>query len=184
MAMIDNEWGDAYRHEQHLEMVKRNKPLIATVKDIEAINQLPTALKQARELAQYCGRAILIPKVKSWLPDKYWLGYSIPTGHGGTDIECGWFGDRLVHLLGGSPDDQAVAAKQLNVVSLDANYAMRLADYGKSAWQGRSGGIKAVDGCYPAMRVSFQKQKEYWHPKKDDVPWANDPLFTARCYNS
>lgn len=178
MAMIDNEWGDAYRHEQHLAMVKRNKPIIATVKDIEFVEQLPEALKQARELAQYCGRVILIPKVKTWLPNRYWLGYSIPTGHGGTDIECSWFGDRFVHLLGGSPDDQAKFAKQLNVVSLDANYAMQLADHGKSAWQGCSGGVKVTQGCYPAMRVSLQKQKEYWHTLKHQ-PWANDPLFSV-----
>lgn len=177
MAMIDNEWGEAYQHEQHLAMVKRNKPLIATVRDIEAIEQLPEALKQARELAQHCGRVILIPKMKTWLPNKYWLGYSIPTGHGGTDIECSWFGDRFVHLLGGSPDNQADFAKHLNVVTLDANYAMGLADFGKSAWQGCSSGVKVVEGCYPAMRVSFQKQKEYWHPKKKSVPWAGDPLF-------
>lgn len=177
MAMIDNEWGAAYRHEQHLAMVKRNKPIIATVKDIEHVNQLPEALKQARELAQYCGRVILIPKVKTWLPDRYWLGYSIPTGHGGTDIECDWFGDRFVHLLGGSPDDQAKFAKQLNVVSLDANYAMGLADHGKSSWQGCSSGVKVAQGCYPSMKVSFQKQKEYWHGTRHQ-PWANDPLFS------
>lgn len=176
MAMIDNEWGDAYRHEQHLAMVKRNKPLIATVKDIESVEQLPEALKQARELARYCGRIILIPKVKTWLPSKYWLGYSIPTRHGGTKIECDWFGDRFVHLLGGNPDDQGQFAKHLNVISLDANYAMRLADFGKSAWQGCGGGIKVADGCYPAMRVSFQKQKQFWH-KDTSLPWANDPLF-------
>ena len=176
--MIDNEWGDSYKHERHLAMVKRNKPLIATVQDIETIEQLPTALKHARELAQYCGRVILIPKVKCWLPQKYWLGYSIPTGHGGTSINPRWFGDRFVHLLGGSPDDQARYAKQLNVISLDANYAMRLADFGKSAWQGCSSGIKVVDGCYPSMRVSFQKQKEYWHPKKSGAVWESEPLFS------
>jgi GNAT superfamily N-acetyltransferase len=180
MAMVDNEWGEAYRHEQHLAMVRRNKPLIATVKDIEAIEQLPEALKQARELAQYCGRVILIPKVKTWLPSKYWLGYSVPTGYGGTDIECGWFGDRFVHILGGSPDDQANFAKHLNVVSLDANYAMALADFGKSAWQGCSRGVKVAEGCYPAMRMSFQKQKQFWHTDQL-LPWANDPLFSGRC---
>jgi hypothetical protein len=119
---------------------------------------------------------MLIPKVKTWLPNGYWLGYSIPTSHGGTKIECEWFGDRFVHLLGGSPDDQAKFAKQLNVISLDANYAMRLADHGLSSWQGCSGGVKVVPGCYPSMRVSFQKQKEYWHDLKFQ-PWASDPLF-------
>ena len=178
MKMVDNEWGENYRHEQHLAMVRRNKPIIATVKDIESVDQLPEALKQARELAQYCGRAILIPKVKTWLPNQYWLGYSIPTGHGGTNIEPAWFGDRFVHLLGGSPDDQAKFFSELNAISLDANYAMGLADYGKSSWQGHSGGIKVVDGCYPAMRLSLKKQKQYWHEKKNE-PWANDPLFAS-----
>ena len=176
--MIDNEWGENYCHEQHLAMIKRNKPIIATVKDIESVEQLPNALKQAREIAQHCGRVIIVPKVKTWLPSKYWLGYSIPTGHGGTDIETSWFGDRFVHLLGGSPDDQAKFAKELNVVSLDANYAMGLADYGKSSWQGCSGGIKVVDGCYPAMQLSLKKQKQYWHEQKNE-PWANDPLFAS-----
>jgi ribosomal protein S18 acetylase RimI-like enzyme len=163
MQMIDNEWGKAYRHEQHLECVKRNKPLVATVRDIESIEQLPEALKHARELAKYCGRVLLIPKVKSWLPKEYWLAYSIPTSHGGTLIEPEWFGDRLVHLLGGNANAQATYAKLLNVVSLDHNAAMAIADFGLSMYQGASNhGRKEANGVYAAMQVSFQKQREYW----------------------
>lgn len=164
MMMIDNEWGDSYNHQQHSNLVKQQKPLIATIKDIESIEQLPQALKHARELAPYCGRVILIPKVKCWLPDDYWLGYSIPTSHGGTKIEPQWFGDRNVHLLGGDANDQATYAKVLNVVSLDHNAAMQLADYGKAMHQYVSdSGERVHGGCYAAMRVSFQKQKHYWH---------------------
>lgn len=179
MQMVDNEWGDAYKHEQHLECVKRNKPLVATVQDIESIEQLPEALKHARELAKYCGRVLLIPKVKSWLP-KCWLAYSIPTSHGGTLIEPEWFGDRLVHLLGGSPNDQAQYAKVLNVVSLDANYASQLAENGKATWQGVEKKIQHLTGekgCYPAFKLSAKMQKKYWHSDRLE-DWANLPLFS------
>jgi len=164
MQMVDNEWGDGYDHAQHSRLIKHQKPLIATIRDIESIEQLPEALKHARELAPYCGRVMLIPKVKSWLPDRYWLGYSIPTGHGGTKIEPEWFGDRLVHLLGGNANDQASYSKVLNVVSLDHNAAMQIADYGKAMHQYcSSSGEPVHGGCYEAMRVSFQKQRSYWH---------------------
>lgn len=164
MQMIDNEWGAGYNHEQHSSLVKEQKPLLATIRDIESLEQLPEALKHARELAPYCGRVMLIPKVKCWLPDYYWLGFSIPTSHGGTMIETEWFCDRPVHLLGGDANDQARYAKRLNVVSLDHNAAMRLADFGKAMHQYiNDSGEHTGKGCYEAMRVSFQKQKYYWH---------------------
>lgn len=167
MAMVDNDWKN-YNHQAHLEMVQTNKPLIATARDIEDINHLPEILKQTRELAKYVGRVILIPKVKCWLPDNYWLGYSVPTSFGGTNIEPEWFGNRPVHLLGGSPDAQARYYKSLkNVVSLDGNYAMQLAEYGKAAYQGASSGIPTGKGCYESMRISFREQKKYWHEPKE-----------------
>ncbi|NET55977.1 MAG: GNAT family N-acetyltransferase [Symploca sp. SIO2E6] len=180
MEMIDNQWGDDYDHSQHLELIKANKPLIATVKDIESVEQLREALKQAREIQQYCGRVVLIPKVKSWLPSEYWLGFSIPTSHGSTSIEPTWFGDRPVHLLGGSPDAQAHYAKLMNVVSLDSKYAMHdnVAGKGKSAWQGHNCGIRVVDGCYESFKVSLEKQKQYWHCDRLQ-PWADGLLFSS-----
>jgi hypothetical protein len=135
---------------------------------------LPLVIRQATELAQFCGRVMLIPKCKVSIPDRYWLGFSVPTRYGGTKIECNWFGDRPIHLLGGSPDAQAHYAKHLNVVSLDANYAMSLARWGKSCWQGNNGGTREVDGNYAAFELSLREQKQYWH---HPVHWSEMPLF-------
>lgn len=181
MQMIDNDWGEGYNHQQHLECIKRNKPIVATVRDIVSIEQLPEALKHAREISKYCGRVLLIPKVKSWLPREYWLGYSIPTSHGGTPIEPDWFGERLVHLLGGSPNEQARYAKQLLVASLDANYASRIADNGKATWQGVEQKIQHLTGergCYAAFQMSAKMQKQYWHGERLQY-WADLPLFNT-----
>lgn len=163
-SMIDNLWGDGYVHEEHLGLIKQHKPLIATVRDIESISQLPEALRQAREISRYCGRVIIIPKVKCWLPPEYWVGFSIPTSHGGCHIEPEWFEDRFVHLLGGDANDQALYAQKLNVVSLDHNAAMRLASFGKAMHQYCSdSGEPVTGGCYESLRVSLKKQKQYWH---------------------
>jgi N-acetylglutamate synthase-like GNAT family acetyltransferase len=180
VEMIDNEYRN-YNHAKHLEMVRKHKPLIATALDIQRMEDLPLILKQAREISQYCGRVIIIPKIKSWLPNEYWLGYSIPTSHGGTQIEESWFGNRFVHLLGGSPKEQAKKAKLMNVISLDGNYSMNVARKGKVCWQGGEGRIQDLTnerGCYSAFKESMKRQKEYWHGIKDK-PWANDPLFSV-----
>lgn len=164
MQMIDCIWDETYDHEQHLRLIQEQKPLVAAVRDITSIEQLPEALKHVREIAKYCGRVLLVPKVKSWLPDYCWLAYSIPTSHGGTQIEPEWFGDRLVHLLGGDANDQAKYAQRLNVVSLDHNAAMNIAKFGKAMHQGVSDHGESVGkGCYESMKVSLQKQKAYWH---------------------
>lgn len=178
MAMVDNEWGSGYRHNHHVDLIQSNKPLVATVRDIETVAQLPEALKHAREIAPYCGRVILIPKVECWLPSEYWVGFSVPTSHGNTPIPPSWFGDRFIHLLGGSPDAQAQYAKLMNVVSLDAKYAMseNLAGKGKSAWQGCNSGVKIISGCYESFRVSLERQRQYWWKTRHE-PWADDPLF-------
>lgn len=174
MAMVDNEWKH-YDHEKHLAAVKQNKPIIATARDIERPDQLTEILAQARELALYCGRVLLIPKCKVLLPMDlpHWLAFSVPTQYGGTTIECDWFGDRPVHLLGGSPDAQAMYAKHMNVISLDANYAMNVARYGKSCWQGCNGGKRVVDGNYNALRLSLSKQYQYW---RRSWKWEDEPL--------
>lgn len=179
VQMIDNEYMD-YDHDRHLAMVKKHKPLIATAQDIMDINDLPRILKQARELSQYCGRVLLIPKVKSWLPKGFWLAYSIPTSHGGTQIEPEWFRDRPVHLLGGSPKAQAQYSKLLNVVSLDGNYATNLAKTGNVTWQYGEEKIQRLTGekgCYPAFRESLKRQKRYWHEERQAL-WSDTPLFS------
>ncbi|NEP55993.1 MAG: GNAT family N-acetyltransferase [Symploca sp. SIO2G7] len=162
MKMVDNDYRN-YNHTKHLEMVRQNKPLICTARDIEFPEQLPEILEQAAELSKYAGRVLLIPKCDVSLPEKYWLGYSVPSGHGATSLNPEWFGDRPVHLLGGSPIKQAVLYPQMNVVSLDANYSMNVAKHCKSVY---SDGFQNIwsreSGCYQALEQSLVEQYTYW----------------------
>lgn len=177
LEMVDNLF-TSYNHEKHLAQVKASKPLLCTAMDLMTEEQClevgakyqpaKVILGQAKELSKYCGRVLLIPKYKLPLPRDfpYWLAYSVPTSHGGTDIETSWFvkHNKPVHLLGGSPDKQRHYYNQrMNVVSLDANYASKLAQrFGKSCWQGNSSGKRLVDGFYNALQLSLEKQHEYW----------------------
>lgn len=165
VMMLDNHYTN-YDYQHHLKCVKKHKPLIASVQDIENVENLPRLLKEWRELSKYCGKALLIPKVKTWLPKESWLGYSVESSYGGTEIETEWFGDRLVHLLGGSPMKQYWCAERLNAISLDGNYAMNVSRHGTVSWV--SGEAKIQDlsgerGCYPAFRESLRRQKKDWH---------------------
>ena len=111
---------------------------------------------------------MLIPKYKLPLPldFPYWLAYSIPTSHGGTSIEPYWFSEhhKPVHLLGGSPCKQKYYYNQgMNVVSLDGNYASKLAQkFGKSCWQGNSAGKRIINGFYESLELSLIKQQHFW----------------------
>jgi DNA (cytosine-5)-methyltransferase 1 len=171
MMMVDNDWKN-YSHAQHIEMVRQNKPLIATARDIEHPEQLPEILEQAAELAQYAGRVLLIPKCDVQIPEKYWLGYSVDSGYGSTPLKPDWFGSRPVHLLGGSPKKQALLYPQMNVVSLDANYAQNLAtNYCKAVWSdGKKNIEQREQDCYQALALSLSKQFEFWRNRSFPTP--------------
>jgi len=56
------------------------------------------------------------------------LAYSVPTKYAGTSVPIWEFGNRPVHLLGGSPHRQMEIYRYLpNVISADGNYAQRMA---------------------------------------------------------
>lgn len=176
VAMLDNQFDD-YNHQIHFRETMRHKPLLATALDITSPEQLPEIIRQAKAIASYCGRVVLIPKCKVNLPKDfpYWLGFSVPTSHGGTSLFPDFFKDKPVHLLGGTPNQQVFYSKLLNVVSLDSNSAMKIAiRFGKTIYPGTSG-KRIVSGVYPIFRLSLKYQKEYWH--KTENPWAELPLF-------
>ncbi len=185
MMMVDNDYKN-YKHEQHLEMVKRNKPLIATALDVTSPEQLPEVLMQAEELSKYAGRVLIIPKCDVQIPEKYWLGYSVDSNYGSTPLSPEWFGSRPVHLLGGSPKKQALAYPQMNVISLDANYAQNLAtNFCKAVWTDGERNIeKRENGCYEAFSLSAKNLFEFW--RKDfslasetkPVPKESDKWYT------
>ena len=173
--MVDNHW-KAYNHGKHLEIVKNHKPFLATAQDIEYPEQYNEVLNQCREISKYCGRVILIPKCKvdlSKIDFPYWLAFSVPTKYGGCKLPISFFENYPVHLLGGSPSQQSHYAKLMDVKSLDSNYAMKVARFGKSCYVGCDGGQKLVDGNYESFRLSMKKQREFWYR---EWCWEDEPL--------
>jgi hypothetical protein len=143
LSFMDNEYTD-YNHEIHLACVKKFRPKYATVRDVMTEEQcikagiehfsLEQILDWAEELSQFAENVIVIPKYEEALesiPDKFMLGFSIPTSHGGTMLPVEMFKGRRVHLLGGSWKAQLahLALLKEDVVSLDNNYVMKTAQY-------------------------------------------------------
>jgi len=135
---------EKYDHGKHLAACREGRPKYATVRDYMSKSQcdevgiefceLPQVLDWAMELEQYAENVIVIPKVDvlDQIPDRYVLGYSVPTSHGGTPLPTEAFKGRRVHLLGGSWKAQLahMAALGDDVVSFDNNYLSKIAQVG------------------------------------------------------
>jgi hypothetical protein len=135
---------ERYDHSSHVRACVDGHPKYATVRDYMskgqcenagiAFYELEQVLDWAEELGQYAENVIVIPKVDvlDRIPDKYILGYSVPTSHGGTPLPVEAFRGRRVHLLGGSWKAQLAHMAQLedDVVSFDNNYLGKIAQVG------------------------------------------------------
>lgn len=140
VVFIDNDYFD-YDHAQHLAVVSEIKPKYATVRDVMSKKQcqkdgieyfeLAQILDWAEELNDYAQNVIVIPKYDCLdkIPEKFMLGYSVPTSHGGTPLPPESFGGRRVHLLGGSWRKQLDYLSLLkdDIVSVDNNYIQNIA---------------------------------------------------------
>jgi len=143
-TFIDNDYFN-YDHNLHLAVVKKFKPKYATARDImsraqceiEGIDYHPLEkiLDWAEELDEYAENIILIPKYDclDQIPEKYILGYSVPTSHGRTPLPIKAFKGRRTHLLGGSWRLQLAHMAVLgdDIVSADNNYEFKIAKYGQ-----------------------------------------------------
>jgi hypothetical protein len=165
-----------YNHEKHLASVKQFSPKYATVRDIMNEEQCNEAgieffsfdqiMNWAYELSEYAENVVLIPKIDviDRIPaDKFMLGYSIPTSHGGTTIPIEKFANHKVHLLGGSWKKQVDYIERYDcVVSCDNNLINKTAIYGNFTWpDGEIGqltqdlGVSPVNHWHVAAVLSF-----------------------------
>ncbi len=169
VAFVDNDYFN-YNHEKHLQVLrdlcaKGLKPKYATVRDIMTVEQcaetvnpktgrpgieyfsLERILEMAAEVDEYAEHTILIPKYDCLdeIPERYILGYSIESEHGGTPLPVEMFRERRVHLLGGSWKDQLAHMAILgdDVVSLDNNHVNNIARFAQ---------FVAPDGDVKALR--------------------------------
>ena len=175
VTFVDNDYFN-YDHAVHLEAVKRFTPRYATVRDIMtelqcevagiAYHPLSEILEWADELAEHAENVIVIPKYDciDKIPQRFMLGYSVPTSHGGTPLSVDLFRGRRVHLLGGSWSDQLayLAALGDDVVSLDNNYLLKQAGFasfvypdGTTGSLGEDFGLEVNNPRYVALAISF-----------------------------
>ncbi len=109
------------------------KPQWATVLDLEQPEQLAEVLDWAAEAEQYVtAGVIVIPKcdVIDLIPERYRLGFSVPTSHGETTLPFVKFLGRDVHLLGGAPNVQMEIlwrSPDAQVRSVDLNMHQKMA---------------------------------------------------------
>lgn len=143
VVFVDNDY-KKYRHTTHLGVVRDTHPKYATVRDIMTKDQCQQAgidffefdqiMDYAQEIEQYAENVIVIPKYDCLdaIPDRFMLGYSVPTSHGGTPLPVEAFRGRRIHLLGGSWKEQLahIARLEGSVVSVDNNYLSMIAQKG------------------------------------------------------
>lgn len=181
----------------YLIALAKHRPRLATVLDWEQEEQLSEVLKWAEWVAAYVSEAvIIIPKVIGSidrLPHAIGgkpvrLGYSVPSSFSGTQVPAWEFGNRPVHLLGGSPKKHYELNRYLNVLSADGNYSQRMAtkhvqffDFNGAARYAKNrfwptlreanGGVNWGDGSakadapYEAFRRSCENIMSMWQGK-------------------
>ena len=134
-----------YNHELHLASVAKWNPKYATVRDIMTKEQCDAVgaeyypfeqiMEWAEELSEHTDNVIVIPKYDciDRIPEKFMLGFSVPTSHGGTPLPTEMFKGWRVHLLGGSWKNQLKYIEALTdeVVSIDNNHILRIARHGR-----------------------------------------------------
>jgi hypothetical protein len=126
VGFLDIDWRN-YDFSLHLKAANKTRPLLTVARDVIAIRDLDSILREADELRRYARYVVIVPKdprlakrLDRAIPEDFLLGYSVPTKYGATRISPECF-RRPVHLLGGRPDVQRRLADFMPVVSLDCN---------------------------------------------------------------
>jgi hypothetical protein len=166
VGFLDIDWKN-YNFSRHLEVAKLTKPLVTVARDVEDMRNLQGILKQADKLLEHSKRVVVAPKdlrlssrLMSAIPDHFVLGYSVPTGYGGTRIPPDCF-QRPVHLLGGRPDVQRRLAERMPVVSIDCNRFTLDAAYG-DYFDGETFRPHPIGGYDRCIRASLKNITALW----------------------
>lgn len=164
--------------ERHLELVKRFRPLYATVPDLSertaSREDIMRALRQAEALAPYCGATLIVPKLSgqiALLPREMPIGYSVPSRYGSASYPLWELEGRRVHLLGGSPHRQMNLYSYISclavVASADGNMHQHMSGYGKYWRAGRwvkhpAHGSGDVSVSYESIAWSLRNIRQAW----------------------
>ena len=162
--------------ERYINAVRKEKPNMATVLDLDNPDKFNEVMDWAEEIAEHVQDIIIIPKcddVIRKIPYQIYgkrvvLGYSVPTSYGRSAIPIDCFNGREVHLLGGSPMTQMdifVKASGLKIISADGNYLSYISKFG--AYLDRFGRqryiTKECDAIYTAFKLSCENTMKLWN---------------------
>ena len=142
---VDQNWRKPDR-KKYIQAVQSLRPIMATVIDIEHLQQIEEALEWGEEISDYVQYIVIIPKVSGIISSipmyinnaEVLLGYSVPSKYSGSSVPLWEFRDRRVHLLGGSPKKQMELWSYLNIFSCDGNAIERIATTYCRFWDGRA----------------------------------------------
>lgn len=180
---VDQDWENP-RRSAYMAALEKYKPSMATVLDLERMDQLDEVLSWAEEAAQFVEQVLIIPKVFSIIPllphsiqgdVEVVLGYSTPTKFAATEVPVWEFGNRPVHLLGGAPQVQMELTYYLNVVSVDGNYANKMANERCQFW--------VPGNAYYAANRWWPTLKEWNKGKRWDGDNGPAEAFRRSCEN-
>lgn len=163
LYFADQDWKKPDR-EQYMAALAEHKPYMASVLDLERMDQLSEVLDWAEEAARYVQIVVIIPKafgIIAKLPRRIGgagvrLGYSVPTKYGGTSIFASEFIGWPVHLLGGAPHKQKELSAYFDTVSIDGNMFMMMATRYCAFWIANSRKYKKV-GHWPTVKIADGK---------------------------
>jgi len=181
LGFLDIDW-KRYDFRRHLEAAKSTRPFMTVARDIEDINAIDEILDQASELEEYAEHVIIVPKdcrlrnlIDVLIPERFILGFSVPTRYGSTTLPFHSF-NRPVHLLGGRPDVQRKLAKLLNIFSFDCNRFTLDAEFG-DYFDGRVFKPHPIGGYETCLEESIRKINDLWI----GYSWAPRSFEYAQC---
>ena len=164
LYFADQNWKKPNRT-QYMAALKKHKPYMGTVLDLENETQLNEVLDWAAEAAEYVNVVLIIPKIFNIIDSlpreingtKIRLAYSVPTKYGGTSVPIWEFYGWPIHLLGGSPHAQMEISHYLDVKSVDGNIMNLMATRWLQFWTPGDARY-AKNRWWPTLRESNNNQ--------------------------
>lgn len=145
--------------EDHLDVVKRERPKLAVAPDIENGRSLEDVLELADRMDPYVQDAVIVVPKEAHpgdVPDRYRVG--LPLANWGSDDEQNTLEDYAqagsVHFLGGTPKTQLDAARVVQPASIDSSTIGKAASFG-NIWVRPKPTPQYEQGSHPCERSEY-----------------------------
>ena len=161
---------DEVSFENHLEVVKRERPRYAVAPDIENDSNFSLRINQADILAEHAEIVIVVPKAVKprEVPDRFRIGIPAQEKFGGVPWPVWEYrGCGEVHILGGSPKRQQDLASYIERVdSVDSTSPQKGAKFG-DVWTG-DGWEELDTNYYDRIEESMENCLRMWNESVDE----------------